>query len=96
MQPVSSTAIDWIDYDRRKRVLTIAFRETATYDYFDVPPDAYPAFLASESKGRFFNLRIRDRYAYRAVGPSAEPHQTARRRLLKPRRSFARPPRGAG
>jgi hypothetical protein len=67
MQPVSSSAIDWIDYDRRKRVLTIAFRETATYDYFDVSPEVYRAFLASDSKGRFFNFRIRDRYRYREI-----------------------------
>ena len=95
MPVVTSSAIDWIDYDRRRRILTIAFRETATYDYFDVSPDVYRAFLASESKGRFFNLRIRDRYDYREVGRSAEPRQTARRRPARTRPPSRPRPRGA-
>ncbi|MFC7400241.1 KTSC domain-containing protein [Chelatococcus sp. GCM10030263] len=96
MPAVTSSAIDWIDYDRRKRVLTIAFRETTTYNYFDVPPDVYRAFLASDSKGRFFNFRIRDRYAYSEAGQRGGPRQTSRRRpsLTRPG-SRSRPRRGA-
>jgi hypothetical protein len=67
MPAVSSSAIDWIDYDRRRRILTVAFRETGTYAYFDVPPNLYRAFLASDSKGGFFNSRIRGRYRYREI-----------------------------
>ncbi len=61
---VISSAIARLDYDPGLRVLTVVFRETGAYAYFDVPPEVYDAFLAAPSKGVFFNRHIRDRYAY--------------------------------
>jgi hypothetical protein len=61
-----SSAIEKIDYCVGNRTLSVWFVPTGhRYDYFEVPPDLYRAFLAARSKGRFFNTRIRDHFAYR-------------------------------
>ena len=62
---VDSSSIDRIAYNVRGRKLLVTFR-AATYTYFDVPPEAYEAFIASPSKRAFFNLEIRTRYDFKA------------------------------
>ena len=65
MPSVGSAAVSRIAYNERDRKLFITFRETGTYTYFDVPREEYEAFVASPSKGDFFNDRIRDRYDFK-------------------------------
>lgn len=62
---VDSDAIAEIRYDPARTVLFVRFVEGAWYSYFDVPPAVHSAFVAAESHGRFFQEKIRDRYAYR-------------------------------
>jgi hypothetical protein len=50
-------------YDIQTATLEIEFSHGGIYQYFDVPPGLVDAFLASHSKGNFFNERIRDAYA---------------------------------
>jgi hypothetical protein len=54
-------------YDAARHTLAITFTTGRTYLYFDVPPDVHAEFAAAESRGRYFNLRIRDRYAFREL-----------------------------
>jgi hypothetical protein len=49
----------FVSYDLGQRVLDLEFRRGAVYRYFDVPPSIHDAFLAADSKGRFFNRHIR-------------------------------------
>ncbi len=65
---VESSMIHAIGYDQAKRVLEVVFNTGRTYQYADVPPEAYAAFIQAESKGRFFLANIRDVYAYWQVG----------------------------
>jgi hypothetical protein len=61
--PVESTAVSRIAYDPATAMLSVWFRDSgACYRYFGVPPATYQAFAAAASKGRFFNIHIRDRY----------------------------------
>ena len=63
-----STAIRRFEYDARSRTLSVWFVPSGLrYDYADVPPALYRAFLDAASKGRFFNARIRDHFSYRLV-----------------------------
>jgi hypothetical protein len=65
MPEVDSTAISRIGYEPRRGTLSVWFRETgACYRYFGVPPAVHRAFAAAGSKGRYFNLHIRDRYDF--------------------------------
>lgn len=60
MPYVNSSAIARIEW--ANRTLSIWFHESGRYDYYGVPESVYQAFLASPSKGAFFNDHIRDRY----------------------------------
>ncbi|MYZ48801.1 KTSC domain-containing protein [Propylenella binzhouense] len=68
MPRVSSSAIDRLFYDDATHDLVIVFRGTGAYLYRGVPQRIYAGLLASDSKGRFFNERIRDRYPCERLG----------------------------
>ena len=70
-----SSVIARIDYEAAHARLTIAFNGGRVYQYFLVPPNVAADFQAAPSKGAFFNLNIRDRYACREV---EEPKRSAR------------------
>lgn len=64
----SSWATSHISYDNRKKILTIIMANNPpknhgeTLEYADVPYEVYKDFVKADSKGRFFNLNIRDSY----------------------------------
>lgn len=68
MPQVASSAILRISYEAAKRELTVVFVSGRAYVYFGVPPEVYDQFMRAPSKGEFFNLMIRDRYAYAERG----------------------------
>ncbi|MDC7787250.1 KTSC domain-containing protein [Rhodoplanes sp. TEM] len=63
MPDVDSSAIRSARYDAAEHVLEITFVTGRVYVYGGVPETIYDAFLKAESKGRFFNERIRDAFA---------------------------------
>jgi hypothetical protein len=80
-----STAIRSAAYDDETRELTVALTTGRTYVYRDVDEWVYDELLAAESTGRYYNLRIKDRYdCYEIL--------FRRRSVLRPQRSAARPP----
>jgi hypothetical protein len=66
-QIVTSSELHAIKYDDKTLVLEIHFRNGRMYRYTAVPESIYRALLAAESKGRFFNALIRDKYPYQRV-----------------------------
>lgn len=65
---VQSEAIAEIAYDPAKARLFVRFNSGRAYAYKRVPPFVHRDFLAAESKGRFFQTRIRDRFPYERLG----------------------------
>ena len=67
--PVDSSSIATIGYASEERVLELEFRQTGeVYQYFDVPPEEYAAFLDAESKGTHLNKHFKLRgYRYARV-----------------------------
>ncbi len=61
---VDSTAISEIDYDEERAKLLVRFSSGERYVYVGVPGEVHRSFVDAESKGRFFQRRIRDRYPY--------------------------------
>ena len=61
---VDSAAISDIDYDAERAKLVVRFTSGERYVYVGVPGEVCRSFLDAESKGRFFQSRIRDRYPY--------------------------------
>lgn len=63
----SSRWLEAATYDRSQALLHLSFRNGTNYRYSDVPAEVYDQLLLAESKGRFFNLHIRNRYAYTKI-----------------------------
>ena len=61
---VDSTAISTIDYDAERAKLLVRFQTGERYVYVGVPGEVHRSFCGAESKGRFFQAEIRDRYPY--------------------------------
>lgn len=60
--PVNSTAITAVAYS--PETLDVEFTSGATYRYFAVPAQLFHEFLSADSKGAFFNRRIRPCYQH--------------------------------
>lgn len=52
------------EYDSLDGTLTVEFRNGTAIEYYDVPASVIEEFDDAESKGRFFNDRIRDCYTF--------------------------------
>ena len=58
-----STVIRRFAYDPASRALDVTFVTGRRYRYCDVPEAVAASFRGAFAKGRYFNARIRDRYA---------------------------------
>jgi len=65
MAQVDSGAIDEVEYDAAHSTLFVRFAHGDWYSYFAVPKRVHKDFMDAESKGGFFQDRIRDRFPYR-------------------------------
>jgi len=61
---VDSEAISDIRYDEERAKLFIRFNDGDEYVYVGVPGEVHRSFVEADSKGRFFQAEIRDRYPY--------------------------------
>lgn len=59
-----------VGYEAQSRILEIEFESGAVYQYLGVPGKTYEQLLAAESKGRYFNSKVRDAYPYVQVSRS--------------------------
>lgn len=64
-----SSVIRSFVYDPEREELTILFTTGRRYIYHRVPAGEADSFRAAFSKGRHFNARIRDSYAYSEGAP---------------------------
>lgn len=67
MPQVTSEAVAQIEYDAPAQTLFVRFTSGEWYAYFDVPARTHADFVAADSKGRFFQDHIRDRFPF--AGP---------------------------
>jgi lysyl-tRNA synthetase class 2 len=61
---VDSTAISEIDFDAERGKLLVRFISGERYVYVGVPGEVCRSFVEADSKGRFFQAQIRDRYPF--------------------------------
>jgi hypothetical protein len=62
--PVSSSNIAAIGYDSDSGVLEVEFTNGTVYSYSGVPTSEYDGFLNADSKGKYFNGNIKNRYSF--------------------------------
>lgn len=61
---VDSSSLASVGYDQGLEVLEVAFKSGAVYRYEDVPGLLYDGLLSADSKGAFFNRRVRDLFRF--------------------------------
>ena len=61
---IDSAAIHQIDYDPDRAKLSVRFATGCLYVYVGVPDEVHRSFVAADSKRRFFQSEIRDRYPF--------------------------------
>lgn len=66
--PVVSSNIASIGYDRDSETLEVEFSNGSTYQYYNVPSALNEKLMAAASKGQFLNVYIKNGYPYSRVG----------------------------
>lgn len=62
-----STAFCWFSYNDANHRLTVGFRNQTSYQYSGVSERVFILLLSARSRGRHFNLAIRNSYPSRKV-----------------------------
>ena len=62
---IESSALTSVSYDADTRCLEVEFQDGSAYEFLDLPEPLHAALLASESKGRYFNIAIRGHFQCR-------------------------------
>ncbi|MBK7216570.1 MAG: KTSC domain-containing protein [Candidatus Promineofilum sp.] len=69
--PVTSASLAAVGFDSATQTLEVEFQNERVYRYYGVPWVVFADLQEADSKGRFFNSRIRNRYPYVRVGRRA-------------------------
>jgi len=81
---INSKGIRWIRYDESTRTLDVAYTNSGEYRYFDVGPEVYAWLVRAESKGKFVNRLVREKYRYaRLDGEQASSGESDLEQLLR-------------
>ena len=67
MQYVDSSNINAVGYDEDKEALLVEFNSGDTYQYENVPEQAYRDLMDAESMGSHFHTFIRSVYEYSKI-----------------------------
>jgi hypothetical protein len=66
--PVASSNLVSIGYDRAAETLEVEFANGTVYQYYNVGLALYEALMQASSKGQYLNTYIRKAYPYSRVG----------------------------
>jgi hypothetical protein len=69
---LKSTVMNAATYQDQSGCLELEFRAGAIYRYHAVPTQTYQELLRAESKGRYFNQHIRNRFPYAQIDPAGD------------------------
>ncbi len=67
-QPVKSSSLRTVGYDKETKVLEIEFVKGGVYQYFDVTEPVYLGLISADSKGTYFQKHIRGHFLYQRIG----------------------------
>lgn len=70
LQPVDSTSVARIGYDRSAMEIYVEFHTGALYGYRRAPDFVFEAFARAGSKGAFLNRVIKPRFTARKLRPA--------------------------
>jgi len=64
---VSSSAVRSIGNDAVAAILEVEFTSGRVYQYQGVPTETYEEIMRAESKGKYLNTHIKERFPFRRV-----------------------------
>ena len=67
---LESSSLSTVAYHHQRAILQVEFRDGTIYHYLGVPVHTYRDLLRADSKGAYFNLRIRSLFAHIAKNRS--------------------------
>ena len=67
LQPINSSSLAAIGYDADTQTLTVEFRKSGTYEFFEVPESIYQELMSAGSHGEYFGRNVRGKYRYAKV-----------------------------
>jgi hypothetical protein len=67
---VNSTLLASVSFDVGESILQLEFCDGTRYRYFAVPAAIHNDLLAADSKGSYFNRKIRNYFRYTRLGRS--------------------------
>ena len=73
MEAVRSSGITSIRYDESTRTLDVTYTSSGEYRYFDVGPEVYAWLMKAESKGKFINRLVKEKYRYERLDDRSVP-----------------------
>jgi len=62
-----SDAISYIQYNKKKKILEVKFKERGLYQYHRVPETIFLDMMKAPSKGSYLNKKIKDYYRYKKI-----------------------------
>jgi hypothetical protein len=62
--PITSTNIRAAGYDEDSQTLEVEFNSGLVYQYAGVPASEYEGLMNADSKGKYLNANIKNRYSY--------------------------------
>lgn len=62
MISVRSTAISAVGYDKTTQQMCITFKQGHTYNFCRVPESIFAGLMSASSKGRYYDIYIKDKY----------------------------------
>jgi hypothetical protein len=71
MAAASSKGIKSIRYDEQTRTLDVTYASSGEYRYFDVGPEVYAWLMKADSKGKFINRLVKEKYRYERLNVAA-------------------------
>jgi hypothetical protein len=61
LQEVESKFLQFVGYDDLNKHLRVMIK-SKIYDHYEVPREVWDEFMKSESKGKYYNQKIRGKY----------------------------------
>ncbi|MCJ2376923.1 KTSC domain-containing protein [Vibrio sp. ZSDZ34] len=66
-QSVSSSAINSVGYSSISQLLDVQFADDSVYRYEGVPETVWDGFISASSKGKYFNISIKNSYSFTQI-----------------------------
>lgn len=73
---LKSSMLESASFNETMSILVIEFKNGSQYEYYAVPRAVFQEFIQSESCGRFYNEKIKERFPFKKTEIKRRPSTT--------------------